>query len=236
MSNVSTNYVQIKPEDAAKIALEYRHAWQDPHIPYEQYKVATAELNAWRKGEPSAPFDAFVRCMRQIPDVELGVSVLDVGASAGYYGEVLEVAGFKARYTACDYSRHFERLAASLYPDQEFYTCDATALPFDRNEFDVVISGGTLMHIYEYADAIQQMARVAEKYVIFHRTPVFTERSTTFWLKDAYGIPCLEIHFNEEELIFKHFRDAGLRFVYSTNVFWNHDEDFGHRSYLLAKT
>lgn len=231
---VSANYRELRPYEVEQVASDCALAWQDPAIPYRQYKIAIAELEAFRGGEPSAPFDAFIRVMRQLPDSSKRRRVLDVGASAGYYSEVLKIAGFDVDYTACDYSESFRRLAASLYPELEFEVADACSLPFHDDWFDVVMSGGALMHIPDYPKAIAEMVRVSSRYLIFHRTPVLTEKPTTAFLKDGYGVPMFEWHFNESELC-SIFNSHGLTLLSFTDVFWKADEDFGHRTYLFEK-
>lgn len=277
---ISTNYRELLPSEVERVAQECQSAWQDPEIPRRQYDLAVkGELEKFRKGEPVAPFDALVRCIkaipgileprgiisttRQITDAEateirtrfekrysqwpppmilteginwepLLLRLLDVGASAGYYSEVMKIAGMRFHYTACDYSPAFKALAEELYPGIDFHIADATDLPFDDGAADIVLSGACIMHVAEYEKAIQEAARVAKRYVIFHRSPVFTDQATTFYEKEAYGVRCLEIHFNERELLGL-FADCGLSLLHTETVFWNDGERFGHKTYLLSK-
>lgn len=235
---VSTNYRELAPEEVDQVAKECALAWQDPEIPLRQFEQAVkGELEAWRKGKSIAPFDAIVRCMLAIPFAHRVdfPKFLDIGASSGYYSEVLSQRYlFFLNYTACDYSPAFKELAAKLYPRLPFDVADCTALPYRDDSFDIVLSGACLMHVANYAQAIREAVRVSNRYVIFHRTPIVPEGPTKFWEKDAYGVRCLEVHFDEAELT-ELFSENDLTELYRTDVFVDESSGFLHRSYLLKK-
>jgi SAM-dependent methyltransferase len=236
MNAISSNYRELQPFEIEPYALECARAWEDPSIPRRQYEWAVhPELEKFRKGQPCQPFDALIQTLREIPE-ELpdNARLLDVGAASGYYREVLRIAGYSFNYTGIDSSRAFQRLALELYPDIDFDLGDACSLPYHDGWFDLVLSGAVLMHLPDYKKAIQEAERVASKYVIFHRTPVFSNRGTTYYAKEAYGVSCLEIHFDESELL-DLFRKSDLDLIHCRDVFWNQSEGFGHRTYLLRK-
>lgn len=233
-TQISTNYRELAHSEVEAVAAECASAWQDPQIPRRQYELAAKpELDKYRNQQPVAPFDALVKCLRQIPLKHTGSrsKILDVGASAGYYRAVLRMSGYFMQYTGCDFSEAFKDLAEELYPDMAFDVADARHLPYHDDFFEIVLNGAVIMHCREYEQVIRETARVASRYVIFHRTPI-TTGPTSYWHKEAYGIPCLEIHFNEAELL-RIFDSHRLRLIHSEDVF--RDGNFGHRSYLLAK-
>ena len=80
---------------------------------------------------------------------------------------------------------------------------DATQLSYMDQTFDVVISGGCLLHIPEYTQAIKETVRVSRKYVVFHRTPIVHMSGETVYTKKAYGVETFETHFNEQEFVQK---------------------------------
>lgn len=231
--SVSEHYRKLTPEQVGVFAEVYADAWQDPSLPERQYEACVKdELEAYRNGEPSLPFDALKSLLKQIPDMP-ETKLLDVGASSGYYSEVLKTIGFPCKYTALDFSTYFKDLAAQLFPDIEFKIGSATELPFENDSFDIVLSGAVLMHLQNYQKAIQEAARVSRRYVVFHRTPVYMDETPTeFFVKTAYGTPCIEAHFNEIQLL-QLFERNGLRLRGTKNVF--KDGNFGHVSYLLQK-
>lgn len=232
--SVSTNYRQLRPDEVEAVAQECQHAWADPAIPRRQYELAVKpELDKYRRGEPVAPYDALVKCLRQIPLKYTGVrsKILDVGCSSGYYRAVLRMSGYFMQYTACDFSPEFKELAEELYPDMAFGVADARHLPHHDDFFEVVLNSAVIMHVAEYEQVIRETARVAKNYAIFHRTPI-VDGPTKYYVKDAYSVPCIEIHFNERELR-GIFDSNGLTLIHSEDVF--REGSFGHRSYLLAK-
>ena len=228
---VSTNYRKLDPREVDAVALECAEAWQSELIPWRQYDVVKPELESFSNGTPLPVYDAFIRCMQKIPPQS---NLLDIGAAGAHYGRILQLAGFHLGYTAFDFAESFQRFARTIYPDVNYVVGDARRLPYHDDHFDIVLHSACLMHIREYAQAVKEAARVTRKYVIFHRTPVFTEQETSFYIKDGYGVPMFEIHFNEAELI-RLFQANGLDVVYTTDVFWTEAEGFGHRDYLLAK-
>lgn len=230
-TEVSTNYRELRPDEIQQVAAECAEAWMNPDIPLRQYSLAVKdELDKFRRGIACAPFAALLKCMKHIPVLYPRMSLLDVGASGGYYSEVLAGYGFK--YTGIDFSPAFQKLAGSLYPGITFDVGDARALPYEDGAFDVVLHGACIMHMHAYARAIREAARVSGRHVLFHRTPVLLDKPTTAYLKDGYGTPMIELHFNEAELLGL-FSKSGLEVIHAEDVFWQ--GDFGHRTYLCNK-
>lgn len=197
--------------------------------------MVKTELANLRNGFACAPFSALVRCIQRLPAELLASNprLLDVGAASGYYSEILRLAGFTFDYTGLDFSTTFKELAETLYPGIAFDVGDARALPYADHSFDAVLTSAVIMHVLEYPQIIKEVARVAKQFVIFNRTPVSVNKATSFWVKEAYGVPVLELAFNESELRGL-FKDCGLTLMHSETVFWAHDS--GHRTYLLMRT
>lgn len=233
-AQISSNYRELTREEALALAPKLASAWQDPEIPRRQFERAVKpELEILRRHwKRCAPFAALEWCMRDL-DLNLG-RILDVGASSGYYKEVLETFEYRFQYTGCDYSPAFKQLAEELYPGIDFHVADARSLPFHDDAFDIVLSGACIMHLMDWQQAVHEAVRVSRRYVIFHRTPILRRKETTYFLKEAYDVPCIEIHFNETELL-NFFSSLGLILRYSQPVFWHEQEGFGHQTYLLEQ-
>lgn len=202
--------------------------WLDATMPERQYQSCVArELKEFREGKPVLPYTAVVNCLKRLPKME-HPTLLDVGASSGFYSEVLKIAGFNCCYVALNFSPAFKTLAERLYPGIDFRLGDARELPFADDSFDIVLSGCCLLHIAEYEAVILETARVASRYVIFSKTPVHA-KPTEFFEKHLYGLPhCLEIRFNEEELMGL-FERYGLRLIHTEPA------GTGHKTFLLRK-
>lgn len=232
MPEVSAKYRKLNSQEVEAVAAGV--GWLDCTIPKCQYEACVKpELEAWVKGIPIAPFKALVQCVKELPVCDEITSVLEVGASSGYNCEVLRIAGFFFNYTALDFSPAYKALAGRLWPDLKFQIGDARLLPYQAGEFDVVLSGGVLLHVREYEQVAWETARVAGKFAIFHRTPVWNQ-PTSYYVKEAYGVPCLEIHFNESELMAL-LETCGLPVMASFDVGAPSPEGLQVRSYVCSK-
>jgi ubiquinone/menaquinone biosynthesis C-methylase UbiE len=215
-----------------------KDCWRDKTIPRRQYEtVVKNELEAYSKGAQIPPYNAFIQTLMRLPKEydNHDASMLDVGASGAYYKKIMEIAGFNYDYTACDFNPDFKVLAEELYPGVKFDIEDATKLSYHDGQFDIVVSGCCMLHIPEYRLVVFEAARVARRFVIFHRQPILHTRPTTYYLKEAYGIPCVEIHFGEME--FKTLLTmAGLRIAHVERVFTNSENGgYSHLTYLTEK-
>lgn len=225
--------IQLLNNDIERVASECRDNWKAPTIPIKQSAYTIPEIQQFRNHGKGEHFRAFIRCIR-----ETGLNVgtlLDVGASEGYYSEVLRIVGFhNLKYRALDSSRAFAESARQRYPGIAYDIGDACALPYEDASFDIALSAACLMHIYNWRKALAELRRVSSKFVILHRTPIRSGNDETYWQSNAYGQRVLEIHFGESGLL-KACADAGLMLLYQTDVFWNRREMSGHRSYLFSK-
>lgn len=191
--------------------LQYDHQWQDPDLPRKQYAIVKNQLAEIATSQHfPGHMQALIDQMKIIDEPKS--TVLEIGCSSGYNSEVMKLAGIDISYTGCDYSQPFIHLAKELYPGLPFDVCEATTLPYADGQFHTAISGCCILHILDYPKAIQETARVAQRYVIMSRTPVIHLQPTTYTKKIGYGIPMVEIFFNENEL-YHIFRNAGLRIV-----------------------
>jgi SAM-dependent methyltransferase len=198
---VSSNYVVLQAGEANTEGQRLRNSWQDDALPQRQRELVEQQLRQYRSGACIDVFDVFTDSLRTLPDFAPGMSLLEIGCSSGYYSEVLKIAGLSLKYAGCDYSAAFIHLAREKYPDIEFAVADATALHYPDRSFDIVVSGCCLLHIPEYAMAVAETARVARRYVIFHRTPVVWGQPEQWYRKQAYGVETVEIHFNEPDFL-----------------------------------
>ena len=230
--SVSTNYRKLPPEEVPIVAAECDAAWKNPAIPRRQWVgVVRGELQRYREGESMPHFDVLIRALRKTGLTN--PSVLEIGASAGHYSEVLAIAGFQASYVALDYSEAYKELAEELFPGIVFKIGDARDLPYLPNSFEICVSGNCLIHIFEAEKAIAEAARVASKFVVMSKTPV-TGEATSYFEKEAYGVRCLEIHYNESEL-FDMFARCGLEIVTAEDTYTDPINNYSQRTYLLKK-
>jgi len=222
-------------EDAWK---EAGNGWMDPELPRKQYHmVVRNELETYRRGGSPAVFDAFTKTLLHIPEIldRPQTRLLDVGASGGYYREIMRIAGFQYDYVACDWNPSFKKLALELYPDMKYDIGDARSLAYGNESFDIVVSGACMLHIREYTKVVTEAARVSKRFVVFNRTPILFNSSTRYFMKEAYGTPCVEIHFSEREFMML-LTFAGLVLRHFETVFMNDEHGgYAHITYLAEK-
>ncbi|HVZ10836.1 MAG TPA: class I SAM-dependent methyltransferase [Candidatus Paceibacterota bacterium] len=183
-----------KPENGKAAA--YSKSWQQPRLAQKQTLKAVAQLDNWKEIDHMRVGVEAIKATGLV-----NPKVLEVGCSAGYFSEVFKLAGLDVQYEGCDYSSEFIKLAKERYPNIPFAVNDATQLNYQNDSFDIVFSGGCLLHILDYRQAIREAARVARDFVIFQRTPVILKSPTTYTQKTAYEVPMIEIWFNETELL-----------------------------------
>ena len=198
---VSYNYVELSKESLSRESNRLIDAWKSKKIPQLQRKLVDAQLKKYSNGDKVEVFDVLVNVVGGCLSGVSARSLLEIGCSSGYYSEVFVIAGLDVNYVGCDYSEEFIHLAMDRYSGIKFDVQDATALAYKDASFDIVVSGCCLLHIPDYLTAILEAIRVSRDYVILHRTPILSKRSTTYYKKIAYGVESIEIHFNEKEII-----------------------------------
>jgi len=198
---VSTDYRPIHADEMQAAGEELRDSWKDAGIPEKQRAIVEPQLEAYRQGAPIAVFDALMQILSANVAGLAGLRVLEIGCSSGYYSEVFATKQLGVRYEGCDYSAAFIDLARRLYPGIPFEVEDATGLRYADRSFDIVVSGGCILHIPEYERAIAEAARVSRRWVVFHRTPVLHMHGPITYTKKAYGVDTIEVHFNEQALL-----------------------------------
>ncbi len=185
--------------EASEITDDLLRGWQRPEIAVSQGLLVDTELNALRDGNPPRVYEVAAQALRNT-----GMArgrVLEIGCASGYYSEVLEtLLGSPVEYIGVDYSEPLIRQARSRYPRRLFLVGDACRVPLRNAAAPVVVSGCVLLHVPSYEDAVRETARLTSDWAIFHRTPVLTQGKTVTMRKLAYGVPVVELAFNEDEL------------------------------------
>lgn len=192
MNAISSDYVEVSELEA--MSEPHTEAWMDPSIPVKQLALTDSELRQWRNGVRLAPFDALTAVL-----VGHSGSVLEIGCGVGHCAEIIASAGDFA-YTGVDYSPEFIRFAKQRRGWFKFEVMDALLLDYPDKQFDIAISSCCILHIIDWRTALKESCRVARSTVILHRTPV-SEQHTRYFFKKAYGVQCVEIHFNREEIL-----------------------------------
>ena len=120
-----------------------------------------AQADAWARFTRAPGHDAFHEEFNFPAYLELlplpGRATLDVGCGEGRVGAELVRRGH--RVTGVDASRRMVELARELH---DAVVADATELPFDDGEFDLVVAYMSLMNMDDVDGAVREMGRVLE--------------------------------------------------------------------------
>jgi len=181
---------------------KYSDAWRAEAVPQLQWEIAGPQLDRYQSGESVSEFDTFVEAVRfaERKATRTFSSLLEIGCSSGYYGEVLGISHPHLVYTGIDYSEHFVKLGIKNFPKLDLRLGNITSLDLPDESYDVVVAGGVLLHVFQWQLGLSETCRVARDVVIIHRTPVW-RAPTTLYRKVAYDQEMIEWTFNESELI-----------------------------------
>lgn len=219
--------MNISENDVSKKLID---GWKSPSIPALQRKLTESELTDMYQGKIITPYKVLADNIREIDGIDK--TMIEIGCSTGYYYEVLShLLGKPVQYTGVDYSPSMVEEAKKNYPAAAFKEADACAMPYNDEQFDIVISGCCLLHIPNYKTAIAETARIASEWVIFHRTPI-VHGATQYYKKKAYGVPCVEIHFNEADFI-QMCTDNRLEIRKTVDIVKG--DQFAQRTYIFRK-
>lgn len=115
-----------------------------------------------------------------------GKKVLDVGCGEGRYGRRL--ARQEAIVAGVDPVELFINRAKTLHPEGDYRIGFGEALPFEKQEFDIVLSYLALVDIPDYKSAIDEMARVLRPGGgLFYVTVSNMASTSDGWVKDSEG-------------------------------------------------
>ena len=195
--NISQDYQTL---DAQSNMDTLSEAWKDPRIPQRQRSLVEMQLAELYSGQVNPIFKILANLLSAAAPE--GQRFLEIGCASGYYYEILEyLLNRRIRYCGVDYSEGLIAMAREIYPNAEFVQADGANLPFADNSFPCVISSCILLHTINYLDHIRETVRVAQSYVLVHRTPVCRAGPTQVMRKKAYDVETVELRFNEAELV-----------------------------------
>ena len=203
----------------SKSAKEYGDAWTDPRIPQKQWEIVQGQLLNLNENKLTPEFAVFLET------VDFGIkmrptstrTLLEIGCSSGYYGQVLNSRHSDIEYTGVDFSEEFIKFGKGKFPTLKLQIGDTTNLQFENLSFGIVVSASVLLHVFEWRQGVVESARVANDLLILHRMPVSKDKTVLF-TKNAYGVKMIEWTFNENELITEVI-SQGFRLINSSPVY-----------------
>jgi ubiquinone/menaquinone biosynthesis C-methylase UbiE len=230
MSNISYGHKHI---EESNITEALTSAWKSEEIPTKQRALVQKELEDMYKGNTPIVYRVLADSLR--PYIFPGCSILEIGCASGYYYEILEyLLNMRISYTGVDYSEALISMAKDYYPKANFFAADGADLPFEDNQFFITISSCILLHTPNYRDHIKETVRVAQQFVVAHRTPICRQRPTQYFKKFGYGVEMIELRFNEKEFLSEFFAN-GLKLIRSFEYYSNPEKDSFDVTYIFKK-
>ena len=195
----SHSYTKVSDFSASDIAKTIE-TWQNEKMPMRQWKIVSGQIQRRKRNIESLEFRSFREAL-EIGYKEMDYfSVLEVGCSYGYYSEVLKHSFPNASYTGVELPEKFIDFCREKFPGINLQQMDAQDLrEITDCQFDCVISGCVLLHVPNWEKALIESARVANRTLILHRTPL-SETDTQRYIKSAYGSPTLEWKFSINDI------------------------------------
>jgi SAM-dependent methyltransferase len=200
-----------RPATPQRVSSEYRvlgsgavpvaalRGWQAPEVSERQLAAYRPLLEAMHAGRVRRDLAVAAECLQLLPVAN--PTIVEIGCGNGVYSEVFACLYRRPhRYVGVDYSQAMAASARNRYGALPVVVADASALPFPARAFDVGWSGTVLMHVPDYARAIQETCRVSRRFCVFHSVPVRLAGPTLVLTKRAYGVTVAEVLINRGDL------------------------------------
>jgi SAM-dependent methyltransferase len=193
---VSSEYRVVDPGRFPVAALQ---GWRAVEVSERQLEAYLPLLEAMHEGRVRRDFAVAAECLRLLPLAN--PTIVEIGCGNGFYSEVFASLYRRPhQYVGVDYSEAMAASARRRYGALPVVVAEASALPFPARAFDVGWSGTVLMHVPDYARAIQETCRVSRRFCVFHSVPVRLAGPTVFLTKRAYGVTVAEVLINRADL------------------------------------
>lgn len=182
----SGDYRVIGTDEVARAKVSSSTGWH-------RDRVAKRQAALW--SEPTERADRVdVRNLKEALTHAVGRTVLEVGCGPAYNATYID----DRFYLGLDSS--LAQLGAANH-EQPLFAGDVTQLPVASRSVDIVIDGGTLMHVPFWEVALAQECRVARHTLILHTLSVTDSSPTTFLTKRAYGYTVPEVAFARADVV-----------------------------------
>lgn len=138
-----------------------------------------------------------------------GKKILDLGCGPGIHAKKMQALGAKVK--GIDISEELLALAKAEAPKVEFTLGNANKLPYENNEFDIVVSSLVMNHINDWNSVLREVRRVLKKNGIFvfsGYNPVTEKVVKIKWFFRKFRI--LKDYFKEEKRVGKWRKDKNI--------------------------
>jgi len=181
--------------------------YADPAIAGRQRRVVERELADMHRGKVCRFYKSAGDVVNRIRKEEPGwasATLLDIACGSAYYSEVIEfLSPGWIDYTGMDYNSGMVALAHECYPGIQVRRGNILDIPAEDDAFDIVLSGATIGHVYDWPKTVEELVRVAKTWLILHRTPVWVDgsRTTERIIRRDYEVDVVVTRFGRRDVI-----------------------------------
>lgn len=180
-------------------------SYADPTIAIKQRQLVDQQLQSMKNGNAPDHFKVVGRILSQLKGQTSlkSIDILDAGCGSAYYSEIVNffVPGW-IKYVGVDFNRGMLDMAQNLYPTLSLAYMDLQNLAVCDGAFDLVMSGAVIVHIREWESAVRELARITRRWLLLHRTLVYTDGSpTSVTIERHYDKDVYRVRINEGELL-----------------------------------
>ncbi|HSE39351.1 MAG TPA: class I SAM-dependent methyltransferase [Acidobacteriota bacterium] len=210
--------------------------YMDPDIPAKQRRLVDEQLAKMYQGDVAPHFKVLVDVFSKIKNGGSALRVLDAGCASAYYSEILKhLVSRPLQYVGSDFNSKMLEMAHQKYPGLPFFRMDLRKLAWQDSSFDVVLSGAVIVHIKEWQEAVAEIARVAKKWLILHRTRVRLGAETLIKPEVHYDVDVYRVSIGEKELL-DHLNTLNFKLESKIECYEGElEEGFGNFTYLFAR-
>ena len=180
------------------------NSYADSSIAPKQRQLVDEQLQAMRIGEAPQHFQVVGRILSGLKE-QTGArsfSLLDAGCGSGYYSEIIShfVPG-GIHYIGVDFNLGMLSMARQYYPALPVARMDLRRLAVRDASVDLVMSGAAIVHIREWDTALKELTRVTRKWLLLHRTLVYTSTPTSVSVERHYEKDVYRVRISEAEFL-----------------------------------
>jgi SAM-dependent methyltransferase len=179
-------------------------SYADSSIAPKQRRLVDEQLQAMRIGKSPQHFQVVGRILSGLKEQTSArsFSLLDAGCGSGYYSEIIHhfVPG-GIRYIGVDFNLGMLSMARQYYPGLPVARMDLRRLAVRDASVDLVMSGAAIVHIREWDAALKELTRVTRKWLLLHRTLVYTSTPTSVSVERHYEKDVYRVRISEAEFL-----------------------------------
>lgn len=181
--------------------------YAEPAIADRQRQTVERELADMYRGKVCRFYRLVGDVINRIRKEEPGwtsATLLDIACGSAYYSEVIEfLSPGWIDYTGMDYNPGMVALAHKCYPGIQVKQGNILDIQSKNDAFDIVLSGATVGHVYDWPRAVRELVRVTQTWLILHRNSIRLDKDglTERIVRRDYEVDVIVTRFSRWDLV-----------------------------------